>query len=261
MRKPIIAGNWKMNGTIPDAVELVKKLKEIVSDVKGREIVIAPPFTALGAVAKVLIGSNMTLSAQNLFWEEKGAFTGEISAEMLLDAGCDYVIVGHSERRQFFADNDEAVNNKTKAAIAAGLIPILCVGETLFEREGGEAFAVIERQLTKGLMDVNISEPEDLVVAYEPVWAIGTGKTATPGQAQEIHAYIRGLLRKISGGTAENIRILYGGSVKPENIDELMLEPDIDGALVGGASLKAESFARIVRFNVPGLVRDTEHYL
>lgn len=261
MRKPIIAGNWKMNCTIPDALELVKKLKSIVSDVKGREIVISPPFTALGAVAKVLIGSNMTLSAQNLFWEEKGAFTGEISAEMLLDAGCDYVIVGHSERRQFFGDSDEAVNKKTKAAMAAGLMPIACVGETLSEREGGETFPVIERQLTKGLMDVNIAEPEDLVIAYEPVWAIGTGKTATPGQAQEVHSFIRGILRKMSGDTADGIRILYGGSVKPENIDDLMLEPDIDGALVGGASLKAESFARIVRFRVPGMARDTEHYL
>lgn len=261
MRKPIIAGNWKMNGTIVDALEFIKKLRMIVSDVKGREIVIAPPFTVLSSMAKVLIGSSITLSGQNLFWEEKGAYTGEISAEMLQDAGCDYVIVGHSERRQYFAETDETVNRKVKAAAAGGLIPIICVGETLSEREGGETFGVIERQLTRGLMDVNINEPEDLVIAYEPVWAIGTGKTALPGEAQEVHRHIRGLLKEFSGDLSDGIRVLYGGSVKPENIDELMLEPDIDGALVGGASIKADSFARIVRFKVPEMGRDTEHYL
>ncbi len=261
MRKPIIAGNWKMNCTIPEALELVKRLKERLSDVKGREIVIAPPYTALSPVSRNLIGSNMTLAAQNLFWEDKGAFTGEISAEMLLDAGCDYVIIGHSERRQLFGETDEAVNKKVRTALSAGLIPILCVGETLSEREDGATLSVIERQLTIALSDVIMTEPEDMVVAYEPVWAIGTGKTATPAQAQEVHAYIRGLLKRICGDTADGIRILYGGSVKPENIDELMAEADIDGALVGGASLKADSFARIVRFRVPGMARDTEHYL
>ncbi len=261
MRKPIIAGNWKMNCTIPEALELVKRLKVMVSDVKGLEIVVAPPFTALSSVSHALIGSNMTLAAQNLFWEGKGAFTGEISAEMILDAGCDYVIIGHSERRQFFAETDDSVNRKVKAALVGGLIPILCVGETLRERETGETFQVIERQLTNGLKDVSIPDSEDLVIAYEPVWAIGTGRTATPSQAQEVHAYIRGLLKNVLGEAAEDIRVLYGGSVKPENIDELMTEPDIDGALVGGASLKADSFARIVRFKVHGMAKDTEHYL
>jgi len=261
MRKPIIVGNWKMNCTIPEALELVKRLKVMVSDVKGLEIVIAPPFTALSPVSHALIGSNMTLAAQNLFWEEKGAFTGEISAEMILDAGCDYVIIGHSERRQFFAETDDSVSRKVRAALAGGLIPIVCVGETLAEREAGETFPVIERQLTNGLNDVKVSSSEDLVIAYEPVWAIGTGRTATPSQAQEVHAYIRGLLKNLLGEAAGDIRVLYGGSVKPENIDELMIEPDIDGALVGGASLKADSFARIVRFKVHGMAKDTEHYL
>lgn len=261
MRKPIIAGNWKMNCTIPEALELVKRLKVMISDVKGLEIVIAPPFTALSPVSHALIGSNMTLAAQNLFWEGKGAFTGEISAEMILDAGCDYVIIGHSERRQFFAETDDSVNRKVKAALVGGLIPIVCVGETLAERETGETFPVIERQLTNGLNDVKLSNFEDLVIAYEPVWAIGTGRTATPSQAQEVHAYIRGLLKNVLGEAAGDIRVIYGGSVKPENIDDLMIEPDIDGALVGGASLKADSFARIVRFKVHGMAKDTEHYL
>lgn len=261
MRKPIIVGNWKMNYAVPEALELVKRLKELVSDVKGREIVVAPPFTALHPVARTLIGSNMTLSAQNLFWEGSGAFTGEVSAEMLLDAGCDYVIIGHSERRHLFAETDSGVNKKVKAALSAGLIPILCVGETLSEREGGETFSVIERQLTSGIEGVNITNSDDLVIAYEPVWAIGTGRTATPGQAQEVHAYVRGLLKNIFMDISEGIRILYGGSVKSDNIDELLTEPDIDGALVGGASLKADSFARIVRFRVPGMAKDTEHYL
>lgn len=261
MRKPIIAGNWKMNCTVTEALELVKRLKAMVSDVKGREIIVAPPFTALSSVSRALIGSNMTLSAQNIFWEDKGAFTGEVSAEMLIDAGCDYVIVGHSERRQLFAETDEWVNKKVRAARSSGLIPILCVGETLSEREGEETLSVIERQLTIGLTDVTIIDPDDLVIAYEPVWAIGTGKTATPGQAQEVHAYIRDLLDKMFGDAAAGIRVLYGGSVKPDNIEELMVEPDIDGALVGGASLKAESFAGIVRFRVPGMDKDTEHYL
>lgn len=261
MRKPIIVGNWKMNCTIPDALDLVKSLKMMVSEAKGREIVVAPPFTALSPVARALVGSNMTLAAQNLHWEDKGAFTGEVSAGMLLAAGCDYVIVGHSERRQLFAETDDWINRKVAAALSAGLIPIFCVGETLAEREGGETFSVIERQLTAGLKDVSISDSDDLVVAYEPVWAIGTGKTATPKQAQEVHSHIRELLKKIFNEAAENIRILYGGSVKPENIDELMTEPDIDGALVGGASLQADSFARIAKFKVPDMAKDTEHYL
>lgn len=261
MRKPIIVGNWKMNCTIPEALELVKRLKYLVSDIKGREIVISPPFTALSPVSLTLVGSNMTLAAQNLFWEDKGAFTGEVSAEMILDAGCDYVIIGHSERRQLFSETDDSVNRRVKAALSAGLIPIVCVGEILSEREGGDTLSVIERQLTNGLKDVSITDSEDLVIAYEPVWAIGTGRTATPAQAQEVHVYIRRLLKNIFRDASDGIRILYGGSVKPDNIDELMVEPDIDGALVGGASLKADSFARIVRFRVPGMAKDTEHYL
>lgn len=250
-----------MNCTIPEALELVKRLKIMVSESKGMEIVVAPSFTALSSVYRALIGTSMTLAAQNLYWEDKGAFTGEVSAEMLLDAGCDYVIVGHSERRQLFAESDEWVNRKVEVAISAGLIPLFCVGETLAEREMGETFSVIERQLTTGLKDVNITDPDDLVIAYEPVWAIGTGKTATPGQAQEVHSYIREVLKKIFNEAAYDIRVLYGGSVKPDNIDELMTEPDIDGALVGGASLKADSFARIVNFKVPEMAKDTEHYL
>lgn len=261
MRKPIIVGNWKMNCTIPEALELVKMLRLSVSEVRGREVVVAPSFVALSSVSRALVGSNMTMSAQNFHWEDKGAFTGEISAEMLLDAGCDYVIVGHSERRQLFSETDEMVNRKVVAALSAGLISIMCVGETLSEREKGETFSLIERQLTTGLKGVSIKDPQDIVIAYEPVWAIGTGKTATPGQAQEVHLFIRGILRKIFNDVAEEIRILYGGSVKPENIDELMTESDIDGALVGGASLKADSFARIVKFKVPGMAKDTEHYL
>ena len=250
-----------MNCTIPESIELVKRLKIMVSESKGREIVVAPSFTALSSVSRALTGTSMTLAAQNLYWEDKGAFTGEVSAEMLLDVGCDYVIVGHSERRQLFAESDEWVNRKIGAALSAGLIPIFCVGETLAEREMGETFSVIERQLTIGLKDVSITDPDDLVIAYEPVWAIGTGKTATPGQAQEVHSYIREVLKKIFDEAAYDIRILYGGSVKPDNIDELMTEPDIDGALVGGASLKADSFARIVNFKVTEMVKDTEHYL
>lgn len=261
MRKPIIVGNWKMNCTIPEALELVKRVSVLVSEVKGREIVVAPSYVAISSVSRALTGTSMTLAAQNLYWEEKGAFTGEVSAEMLLDAGCDYVIVGHSERRQLFAETDEWVNRKVEVALSVGLIPIVCVGETLAERESGETFSVIERQLTTGLKDVSIIDSDDLVVAYEPVWAIGTGKTATPGQAQEVHSYIRELLKKLFTEAADDIRILYGGSVKPENIDELMTEPDIDGALVGGASLKADSFARIVKFKVPEMAKDTEHYL
>lgn len=259
MRKPIIVGNWKMNCTIPESIEFIKRLKIVVSEVKGREIVVAPPFTSLSSIARVLTGTSLTLAAQNFYWEDNGAFTGEISAEMLLDVGCDYVIIGHSERRQLFAETDILVNRKVGKALLTGLIPILCVGETLIERENGDTFSVIERQLTTGLKDVNISDCDDLVVAYEPVWAIGTGKTATPGQAQEVHSYIRELLKKVLNEV--DVRIIYGGSVKPENIDELMSEPDIDGALVGGASLKADSFARIVKFRVPVMAKDTEHYL
>jgi triosephosphate isomerase len=248
-RRPIIAGNWKMNKTSTEARDLVAKLIPLVDGVKDRDIVLAPPFTALQAVGDAIKGTNMALAAQNLFWEEKGAYTGEVSAEMLLDLGCRYVIIGHSERRQYFGETDETVNKKTRQALQKGLFPIVCVGETLSEREAGKANEVIERQLLGAFKGMTVADMRKIVIAYEPVWAIGTGKTATPEQAEEIHAFIR---RKIgamySGDVADSLRIQYGGSVTPENVSSLMVMPDIDGALVGGASLKPESFASLVKF-------------
>ena len=248
-RKPIIAGNWKMNKTSSEARELAQKLIPLVSSVKDRDIVLAPPFTSLQAVAESIKGTNMTLSAQNLHWEDKGAFTGEISAEMLLDLGCKYVIIGHSERRQYFGETDETVNKKVKQALKKGLLPILCVGETLTEREAGKFTEVISRQVTGGLKDITAEDMKKVVIAYEPVWAIGTGKTATPEQANEVHALIREKVKSLyTTEIAEGLRIQYGGSVTPENVSSLMAKPDIDGALVGGASLKPESFAALVNF-------------
>lgn len=248
-RKPIIAGNWKMNKTTVEARELAQKLAPLVSGVKDRDIVLAPPFTALSTVAEAIKGTNMTLSAQNLFWEDKGAFTGEISAEMLLDLGCKYVIIGHSERRQYFGETDETVNKKVRQALNKGLLPIVCVGELLSEREADKANEVIERQITGALKGVTAAEMQKIVVAYEPVWAIGTGKTATPDQANEIHAFIRQKVKSLySAEVADSLRVQYGGSVTPENVSTLMAMPDIDGALVGGASLKPESFATLVKF-------------
>jgi triosephosphate isomerase len=214
-----------------------------------RDIVLAPPFTALSAVSGAIKGTNMALSAQDLFWEDKGAYTGEISAEMLLDLGCKYVIIGHSERRQFFGETDETVNRKIRQALNKGLLPIVCVGELLAEREAGKANEVIERQVTGALKGVSAGQMQRVVIAYEPVWAIGTGKTATPDQANEIHAFIRQKVGSLyDGGTAGGLRIQYGGSVTPDNVSALMAKPDIDGALVGGASLKPESFAALVNF-------------
>ncbi len=248
-RRPIIAGNWKMNKTAVEARDLATKLVPLISRVKDREVVLAPPFTALSAVAESIKGTSIALSAQNLFWEDKGAFTGEISAEMLLDLGCKYVIIGHSERRQYFGETDETVNKKVRQALHKGLLPIVCVGELLSEREAGKANEVIERQVTGGLKGVAATEMQKVVIAYEPVWAIGTGKTATPDQANEIHAYIRQKVKSLySAEVAEALRIQYGGSVTPENVSALMAMPDIDGALVGGASLKPESFAALVNF-------------
>ena len=248
-RKPIIAGNWKMNKTVVEARDLATRLGALVSGVQDRDIVLAPPFTALSTVAEAIKGTNMTLSAQNLFWEDKGAFTGEISAEMLLDLGCKYVIIGHSERRQYFGETDETVNKKVRQALNKGLLPIVCVGELLSEREAGKANEVIERQVTGALKGVTAAEMQKIVVAYEPVWAIGTGKTATPDQANEIHAFIRQKVKALySAEVADSLRIQYGGSVTPENVSTLMAMPDIDGALVGGASLKPESFATLVKF-------------
>ncbi len=248
-RLPFIAGNWKMNKTVGEAVDLVRELKTALAGVKGVEVAVAPPFTALFAVRKEIEGSLIRLAAQNLYWEEKGPFTGEISPVMLKEAGCHYAIVGHSERRQFFGETDETVNRKIKAALGHGLKVIFCIGETLQEREAEKTFSVIERQIGGGLKGLNDQEMKNVVIAYEPVWAIGTGKTATPEQAEEVHGFIRSKLEKLySREVSEEIRIQYGGSVTPENIRGLMDKPNIDGALVGGASLKADSFSKIVRF-------------
>jgi len=248
-RLPFMAGNWKMNKTVGEALDLVRELKAATSGIKDVEVAVAPPFTALYAVHKELEGSSIRLAAQNLYWEEKGAFTGEVSPLMLKEVGCDYVIIGHSERRQFFGETDETVNRRIKAALAQGLKMIFCIGETLREREGGKTFSVIESQVEGGLKGLDDKKTRNMAIAYEPVWAIGTGKTATPEQAEEVHRFIRKKLEKLySREVSEEIRIQYGGSVTPENIKGLMNQPNIDGALVGGASLKAETFSKIVRF-------------
>lgn len=248
MRKPIIAGNWKMHKTRGEAVALVKALKPLVAGA-ACEVVVCPPFTALTAVAEEIAGSNIVLGAQNMHWEKEGAFTGEVSPGMLKDVGVKYVILGHSERRQYFAETNETVNLKVKAAFAYGLVPIVCVGETLTEREAGKTEEVLEDQVRNSLAGLTENEAAELVVAYEPVWAIGTGRTASEGDAQASIAFIRRLLADMYGeDTAARVRIQYGGSVKPENIAGLMAQPDIDGALVGGASLQAESFAAIVNY-------------
>jgi triosephosphate isomerase len=245
MRTPLIAANWKMHMTVPEAREFLNAFLPEISGVEGVESLIAPPFTALAAVGDVIKGSGVLLSAQNVYWEVKGAFTGEVAPRMLTDLNCDYVIIGHSERRQYFGETDETVNKRIRAALDAGLKVILCIGELLEEREGGRTNAVLHKQLSDGLKDIPI---DNVVIAYEPVWAIGTGKTATPDQAQEAHAFIRGELSKLYGDKADAVRILYGGSVKPDNVDELMSCADVDGALVGGASLKPDSFSRLVKF-------------
>ncbi len=248
MRKPIIAGNWKMNNTIKAAVELVNGLKRELSNVETVDIVVCPAFTALSDVNELIMDSNIALGAQNIFWEEKGAFTGEIAPNMLVDAGCKYVIIGHSERRQYFAETNETVSKRIKAALSVGLKPIVCVGEVLAEREAGKTFDVIKDHVTGSLAGLSNDDMRSIVLAYEPVWAIGTGKTATKEQAQEVHKYIRGLLKELfNDEVASETRIQYGGSVKPENIKELMSQEDLDGALVGGASLKIDSFSAIVK--------------
>lgn len=248
-RTPLIAGNWKMYKTASEARETATRLLELVADVDDVEIMIAPTFTALQSVAGVTRGSRVSLGAQDLYWEKEGAYTGQISADMLVDAGCQYVIIGHSERRQYFGETDETVNKKIKAAIAGGLKPVVCVGESEAERESGHTFSVLDKQIKLGLKEYFIDDLGDLVIAYEPVWAIGTGKTATEEQAQEAHQHIRSFIKELFGDTlAGSMRILYGGSVKPANISGLMAMADIDGALVGGASLDAESFSQIVHF-------------
>lgn len=248
-RTPLIAGNWKMYKTNAEAVDTAGRLVKLVADTSDVDIMIAPVFTAIDPVSRVVKGSRVGLGAQNLYWEKEGAYTGEISADMLVSAGCQYVIIGHSERRQYFGETDETVNQKISAAIAANLIPVFCIGETEAERESGNTFSVLDKQVKDGLKEKFVEDLGSLVIAYEPVWAIGTGKTATSDQAQETHKYIRALVDSVIGtALADSVRILYGGSVKPANVAELMAMPDIDGALVGGASLDAESFSRIVKF-------------
>ena len=249
MRTPLISGNWKMFKTSSEAVETAKQLVQLVADTADVDIMIAPAFTALDRVSNVIQGSRVSLGAQNLHWESEGAYTGEVSATMLRSARCSYVIIGHSERRQFFGETDETVNKRIRAAIGAKLMPVVCVGETEDEREAAQTFSVLDNQVQRGLKGISAKDLQPLIIAYEPVWAIGTGKTATKDQAQEAHRYIRSLIERICGrALSQSLRILYGGSVKPDNIAELMQMPDIDGALVGGASLKAESFSQIVHF-------------
>jgi triosephosphate isomerase len=248
-RKPLIAGNWKMYKTAEEAGATAHQLVELVGAVSDIDIMIAPPFTALESVATAIKNSPLELGAQNLFWENEGAYTGEISAPMLVSLGCQYCIIGHSERRQYFDETDETVNKKIRAAIQAGLKPVFCIGETEEQREAGQTFSVLDKQFKKGVEGFASDQLNSLIIAYEPVWAIGTGKTATNDQAQEAHQFIRSLIKDSLGNTIfKSTRILYGGSVKPENISKLMEMPDIDGALVGGASLSAESFNKIVNF-------------
>lgn len=252
MRRYVIAGNWKMNLTRKEAYELAKAIKDGIVNGTKDEIILAPTFTNIEVVKKAVEGSQILISAQNICWEEKGAFTGEVSPIQIKELGCDYVIIGHSERRKIFGETDEMVNKKIKAAIKNGIKVILCVGETLDEREIGLTHNVVERQIIAGLKDITASDISNIVIAYEPVWAIGTGKTATPQQAQDVHLFIRGVMEKLySKDLANSVRIIYGGSVKAENIDELIAEPDIDGVLVGGESLKADKFLRIIHYRPP----------
>ena len=242
MHRPFIAANWRMNKTIGETEDFIHSFLPMIKDVDDVDILIAPPYTSLSVASSLLENTRIKLAGQNVFYEEKGAFTGEISPSMLLSAGCTHVIIGHSERRQCFSETDEIVNKKIKTARKNGLEVILCIGESLDERERGKTFDVLSRQLTGSLKDVHL---EGLTIAYEPIWAIGTGKTATPEQANEAHGYIREWLKNYGEGS-EDVRILYGGSVTPENIKSLMVEPEVNGALVGGASLKPDSFAKII---------------
>ena len=247
MRIPFIAGNWKMFKTVPEAVVFAKEFKSVVKDVTDVEIVVAPTFLAVHAVAEALRNTNVGVAAQDLYWEKEGAFTGEVSAQMIKEAGAEHVIIGHSERRRLFGETDKTVNKKLMAALLANVEPIVCVGETLDEREGGQMLAVLDRQLKDGLDGLNGGQVANLVIAYEPVWAIGTGRVATAAQAQDAHAHIRGRLKQWFGAdAAEGCHILYGGSVKADNVAELVGQTDVDGALVGGASLDVKGFGDIV---------------
>jgi triosephosphate isomerase (TIM) len=247
-RVPFIAGNWKLNKTVADSLALVTEIKNAVASVRDVEVAVAPVFTALQAVGKHLQGTAIGLAAQDCYWEDSGAFTGQVSVPLLKDVGCTYVIVGHSERRQYFGETDAGVNRKARAVLKHGLKPIICIGETLQERDANQTLAVVGRQLHGALEGMTVDEVRRVVIAYEPVWAIGTGRNATPAQAQEVHAFIRKELRSRFAEAADEVRIQYGGSVKPDNVSVLMAEPDIDGALVGGASLTADSFIKLVRY-------------
>ena len=252
MRTPFIAANWKMFKTVSEAVAFIKEFKMLVKDVHDVEVVVAPPFTALHAAAEAAHGSSIGIAGQNLHWEREGAFTGEVSTGMLKDAGAEYVIIGHSERRRLFGETDQTVNRKLIAAVAAQLTPIVCIGETLEERDGNQTLDVLDRQIKQGLDGLTADQIAALVIAYEPVWAIGTGRNATPAQAGEAHAHIRSRVRQWFGGVAaEQCHILYGGSVKPDNIRELASLEDVDGALVGGASLEPRNFFEIVSRSRP----------
>jgi triosephosphate isomerase len=252
MRIPFIAGNWKMNKTVQESVVFAKELRRLVKDEVDVEIVVAPPFTAVHAVAEALRTANVGVAAQDLYWEKEGAFTGEVSGPMIKEAGAQYVIIGHSERRTLFGETDATVKRRTAAAIAADLTPIVCMGETLGEREGGQTLTVLDRQVRDGLSGLTPEQIGELVVAYEPVWAIGTGRNATAAQAQDAHAHIRLRIADLYGASAaERCHVIYGGSVKPDNIADLISQPDVDGALVGGASLNLESFGQIVMRSRP----------
>ena len=253
-RRPIIAGNWKMNLTVAEGLALATEVRNLCGRARSVDVVVGPPYTALWAIGQRLADSSVSVAAQNCHAAASGAYTGELSVAQLAEAGCTYIIVGHSERRALFGETDEGVGAKARVIHDGGLVPIVCVGETLAEREAGQTTAVVLRQLDAGLAQLEPGEVATTVVAYEPVWAIGTGKTASPSQAQDVHAAIRGRLSESFGrDVADRVRIQYGGSVKPANVDDLMAQPDIDGALVGGASLKADSFARIVHFEKEGV--------
>lgn len=249
MRRPLIAGNWKMYKTCDEAISFAAELRERLEGIADRDILLIPPFVSLKPVSEIIRGTNLLLGAQNLFFEDEGTYTGEISPPMIKSVGCSFVLIGHSERRQYFGETDASVNKKVMAALKGGLLPLVCIGESLEEREAGKTLNVVETQMREGLKGLPPDEMQKITIAYEPVWAIGTGKTATPEQAQEVHSSIRSHIEKIyNKNIASGTRILYGGSVKPENIDDLMAREDIDGALVGGASLKTDAFERIVKF-------------
>jgi len=249
MRTPVIAGNWKMNKTVAEAVALASEIKERVAGVENVKVIVCPVFTAVKSVADVLKGSNVKVGAQDMYWETSGAYTGEVSGEMLLEAGAEYVIIGHSERRQYFGETNETVNKKLKKALSIGLKPIVCIGETLADREAGTTEAVVGKQVKEGFVGLTAEEMKGTIIAYEPVWAIGTGKTATAEQAEAVHAFVRNLVAQLwDKETADTVIIQYGGSMKPENVASLLAQPDIDGGLIGGAALKADSFEKLVKF-------------